>query len=337
LSDEPPFNRYKEHASGILLRLSQNLDRAQQTRNNRLAKIKIFQADIGLRWLTMQYRRFNAIMASSRDTRWDALRKFINHYSNIMELDTTPLPFFGESYYVSGSFTIYKKISLRLEKDYFELCVDHTDPPIFWPLIIHEIAHCWLSKNEYVDNICSQYSPHIHDITLDIASNRIEEALCDIIATRVMGPAYPMAFVNRLWALFQLESQIYPKNRFRIECMAKVLDIMDFREEARKLRSIGDEKFEYPYEEEEVSCTLNELCRVSQRFQVISTKIRRLFESPTKVFQLRNNEDYALAFYSFWLEINEAKTEDTELLITSISNKILNSLIRSTESNYPST
>ena len=226
---------------------------------------------------------------------------------------------------------------MRLNRDYYELCVDHTDPPVFWPLTIHEIAHCWLSKHEYVDDILSQHSSNIRDISLDTAASRIEESLCDVIATKLIGPAYPLAFINRLWAQLGLEIPDYPKNNFRIECMAKVLDLQDFNDESISLRNLSDAEFEYPYHDEEISCTLDDLCSVSQVLPSLSSEIvKKESQHPLSKIKLEKSEDLSSIFYASWLKIIRVDGAEADSTINSVSDILLDSLIGASESCHSS-
>lgn len=79
-----------------------------------------------------------------------------------------------------------------MEREYYVIAVDYSDPPLLWPLVFHEIGHCLLSVRDDVDRICEQSISWVRsDISLETIHRRLEEALCDVIATYLIGPAYP--------------------------------------------------------------------------------------------------------------------------------------------------
>jgi len=330
ISVESPFTRYKEHALEVINSLRQKLDRVQTSESKRLKEFYFYQIDTGIRWFLIQHRIFKTILESSSDKRWAALRNFVYFYSQQIGLKTSPLPFFGEEYYSSGSFPYYRTLALRLEKEYYVLCVDHTDPPVFWPLALHEIAHCWLSNRDDVDQICGRHLPDLRRIDKDTAENRVEEALCDVVATCLIGPAYPYAFVTKLWAQFPVEvSSNYPSYRYRVECMASILDRQGFCEEAADLRDIGEGKSEHGWREEEISWSLDDLQSVADEVPSPSaTEVKRLARGASTDLELSAPSDPASLFYAAWLSLDRADPKNTANTTDKMSQAIIRVLER---------
>jgi len=176
-----PFPSFKEHAFEVITWLRRNLDRAQMSKSESLRQSYFYQVDTGLRLLLFQYGIFKLVIGSSSDKRATALQNLVCYYSHLLGLKVVPLSFFGDSYYSSGSFPYYKHFSLRLKKEYYVLSVDHTDPPVFWPLALHELAHCWLSSRNDVDRVCHDHPSDLKGIDKDLVESRLEEAFCDVI------------------------------------------------------------------------------------------------------------------------------------------------------------
>jgi hypothetical protein len=245
--------------------------------------------------------------------------------SERLVFEAPPLPIFGESYYSSGSFSYYKEFRIPLKKEYYVLSVNQTDPPVFWPLALHEMAHCWLGRHEYVDHICGRNQPDLRNIGQNTAANRVEEALCDIIATHVIGPSYPYAYVSKLWVTFPLPVTCnYPSHRYRIECMARVLDRQGFYEDANDLRVVGDQKFESKWQEEEVSWSLGDLLEVANELPCPPLdRIKRLTSGTSILADMDSDDDFATVFYRAWLVINSADSEQIVATVDKASKAIL--------------
>jgi hypothetical protein len=215
--------------------------------------------DLGLEWLSIQYLKFGSVLQSTTDSRWRALHGMLQFYSTALGIVPTPLPILGEGYNSTGSFIYYRDRMRRVQNRHYVVSVDGTDKPLFWPLALHELAHVWLGERDEVDRICEN-SVEPGGLTSEEQTRRVEEALCDVLATRLIGPAYPYAFIEKLWARLEgTPGEGYPSNRFRIECMARALERQGFGNEATNLTSIGNEKFEDSWEDERIVWSIDRI------------------------------------------------------------------------------
>lgn len=213
--------------------------------------------DLGVEWLSIQYLKFGSVLQSVTDTRWRALYAMLHFYSQAIGITPTPLPILGEGYNSTGSFIYYRDRMRRVQNRHYVISVDGTDKPLFWPLALHELAHVWLGERDEVDRICeSNLEPGI--LTSEEQTRRVEEALCDVLATRMMGPAYSYAFIEKLWAKMEAApGEGYPSNSFRIECVARALDRQGFGSESADLRAIAGAKFEDAWEDELIAWSID--------------------------------------------------------------------------------
>lgn len=282
---------------------------------------------------TLHYGRFQYILKSSHDPRWNALRNLVDFYSQKLGLSFSPLPFFDDQYYSAGSFTYYKWLR-DLEKEYYILAVDHTDATLFWVLTIHELAHCWLSNNDQVGQISTRHLFNVRELDMETAEGRLEEALCDIIATRLVGPAYPYAFVNKLIGQFPLlrPSRHYPTFSFRIECMARALVAQGFNEDAADIRDLAEQHKLGAWEDEEISSTIDDLQEaVTGIMPVTANKIETAAYAAAANLAKNPPTDIPALFYSAWIATDKATNSmDFASTVKSVSGIILDVLERTT-------
>ncbi len=311
-------------------RLRSFLNRAATSVSQQVKQSYLFQVEVGITSLTHQLCLLKLVQNSSNDTRWLAFTNFVSFYSNQLNLNPVPLPLFGESYFSTGSFTFYE--TLRLSKQYFVLSVSYGDPALFWPLAAHELAHCWLSSRDTVDRISANL-PWSSNLRPEVISNRVEEALCDSIATRIMGPSYPFSFINKFWTRFPIQgmtSAIYPTDRYRLECMARVLDESGFFDEAADVRDVSDSAFVEGWQEEEISWSLDSISE--QARQVTFPNPRAIRTVPRQGFSslgMTNLSEANAIFYSSWASIDNDARQITDQQITELSRKLVSALERS--------
>jgi len=115
--------------------------------------------------------------------------------------------------------------------------------------------------------------------------------------------------------------------------MAKVLDLHNFDDESILLRKLSDAEFEYPYDDEEISCTLDDLCSVSQALPSLSPEIvKKESQHPLRKIKLEKSEDLSSIFYTSWLKIIGTDVAETDSAINTVSDILLDSLIGASES-----
>jgi len=301
------------------------LERIETSKSPSVRRSYLWLCDTALQWLLLQYSLFRIAEASVSDRRWTALNHFVSFYTKKLSLGVAPLPLFGYSYFSSGSFSYYKRLSFRLEKEYYVVSVDKSDPPLFWSLAVHEFFHCWLGMREDIDRICSSQSIGTGRIDRTITERRVEEALCDALATRIIGPAYPHSYLHKLWAQFPVSVDVtYPTHRFRIECMAKVLDGLKLFESAKNVRDIGDAKFSDSWQDEEISWAMNEIVAVASKLpRFVKEDVESEAKKEIKSLDVSPPKDLPTLLLACWMFIESPGHEGAPSAVSRASDVIL--------------
>jgi hypothetical protein len=319
---------FLDHSYDVIEKIRTYLSRAHSTRLDVVRANSLWLCDIAFKWLLIQHGRFKIARRQLNDERWVALNKFVATYASELKLESIPLPLLGDSYFSTGSFQYYRKLAMRLEKEFYLISVDASDPPLFWPLMIHELSHCWLGSSDVIASIQETHSNEINLTNQEMAESRLEEALCDALATRLIGPAYPLSYINKLWAQFPREvSPWYPTNEFRLECMAIMLSELRLHNLANDIRDIANGKFAGKWDDEEIACSINDLINVAREMSkglspevyAIATKSEKILESPTTL-------DMPTLFFSCWNALNLAQPNQISSTLDKTSVSIINAL-----------
>ena len=205
----------------MLKNVADYLDRVERSLNPQDKMINLWLSQTSLDWLLVQYGYFKIAFHDCKSSNWKALQGLIDVCSKILDIRVPVLGAFYNTYGATGSFVLNKMVGRPVGSDYFLVLVDELDSPLYWLLVLHELAHCWLSSRSTVEEIRSQINT---DLEPEFEERRVEESLCDAIATALVGPSYVYSFINRLWLSFAISpSQVYPKNSFRLELMMRIL------------------------------------------------------------------------------------------------------------------
>jgi len=156
---------------------------------------------------------------------------------------------FYNTYGSTGTFILNRRMGRPSGDDYFMVLADELDSPIYWPLVVHELSHCWLSSQNVIEEISSQ----IHsELEPKFVERRVEEALCDAVAVSLMGTSYVFSYVNRLWSSFAIPNSLeYPSNSFRLELMIRILKQTD-HDEVSNLETLIEETATTDWEDEAI-------------------------------------------------------------------------------------
>jgi len=262
------FQPFKEHTEDVVRRVIWYLDMYDKTRRPVLKDLCLFLANGCLNLFLFQYHLFKSAERDSSSDMWSALKHFAYYLSDKLELVKKPLPVLGATYYSSGS-PSYREYGLIL-RPYYVIVADSLDSPLFWPLIAHELAHCKLSETEHIKRLLEIATRLNLNLTREI-ERRIEEALCDLIATRLMGPAFVYAYCLKLYPTFYGDSvpEEYPLDQFRLECMCSVLDSAGLTEVANEVRIMRDTKFIRNWTEEKLTPLKEDLIKLSADFDTL--------------------------------------------------------------------
>jgi len=328
-----PLAIFREHTKDIVDHLNILFTFTEVARSRRIREGYLYIIDTILWYYLTQYQFFQLSLSSMKEEKsWKALRNLLSYFADQLNLKVPPMPILGNEYYSTGSFIYFRDLSSlapRLKKEYYFVAVDSLDLPVFWPLVAHEVAHCWLSETRYVDEIRTlERAQEIKRETGIPLEKRVEEVLCDIVATNLLGPAYPWAYITRLWLhLDGRVSQSYPSHSFRIECMCSQLEYMEMYRVAEKIRGLRDERVKDSWQKEEISSLKDDLVGLSEKFPNIVNRdhyirslsmVEQVFTSPP--------EDPALLFLTCWNHIqfsNHVHLEETLPRYTYVILKVL--------------
>lgn len=224
---------------------------------------------------------------------------------------------------------------MRLEREYYVLSIDKSDPPFFWPIVLHELSHCWLSSRDDVDRICGRHLSDLRRIDREIAERRVEESLCDALATHLIGPSYPYAYLNKLWARFPVHVSItYPSHKFRVECMATVLDRMDCFQAGADLRNVSDGVFNGSWDDEEISWALDEIVDVTSELPLLVGEdvVQRASRS-LSMLDISPPDDLPTLFLACWMLIDSSDLGSIYHTVDNASRSVLTVLGRTKPTN----
>jgi len=328
-----PLNIFREHTKDIIEYVNILFRFAEVAKSRRIKEGYLYIIDIILGYYLTQYQFFQLSLSSMKEKKfWNALGNLLRYLADQLNLKATPMPILGNEYYSTGSFTYFRDLSSfapRLKTEYYFIAVDSLDLPLFWPLVAHEEAHCWLSETRYVDEACAlEVAQEIKRETGAPLEKKIEEVLCDLVATKLLGSAYPWAYITRLWLhLNGKASDAYPSHSFRIECMCSQLENMEMYPAAEKIRALRDERVKDGWQREVISPLKDYLVGLSDEFPSIADRehyvkslsmIEQVFTSPP--------EDPVLLFLTCWNHLqlsNLINLEEALQKYTSVILKVL--------------
>jgi hypothetical protein len=328
LSVQESLTPFIDHGYDVISKIRVYLTIARSTTLEPVKTANLWLCDTALHWLSLQYSIFKIAESGTHDERWAALNSFVANYASELKLQAIPLPLLGNAYFSTGSFQYYRRLALRLEREYYVVSVDASDPPVFWPLLLHEVSHCWLGSRNYVDVICGTHSDDVGRMEREVVERRVEEALCDALATRIIGPAYPFSYFNKLWAQFPTKAaQEYPSHRFRVECMARVLDDLQFYQMAEETRSLGNERFADNWQDEDISWSINDLISVTRELpELVSPELYSMVEESSRTLESSPPKDLPTLFLSCWMWVDTAELNRIPSTLDKTSTIILRTL-----------
>lgn len=300
--DNPlPFASFSGSISEILERLKGNLERERIARSTQLKHDLLILTEIRMRLLLYHSGLYRLARDCTSDSRWPPLYGLMSRGASEMGVSPVPIPILSESYESTGLFAHYDE-DFRRGKDYYFVKVDASDPPIFWPLVFHELAHCRLSKTDYPDTIYENHQADIANLDPRNASYRIEEALCDVISTRLAGPAFCYSYLHKFWTLSSLgEDEVHPSHPFRLECMSRTLKDLKLFETAALLEEVLDNRFTDPWRNEPIASAIGEIMDVGKELFPRDLSLMSQSANASSAAEIRNvKTDVATLFLAAW-------------------------------------
>jgi len=327
--DIPNFlELFRDHTEDLVNHLYVFLKRAEAAKSQILRENYLYQVDELLNYYSTQYHLFRLAKVQEEGETWNALHTLVRYLSDKLKFNVSPIPLLSDSYYSTGSFSYYKEFSLRLKKEYYFVAVDILDSPLLWPLIAHELAHCWLNQSEYLREIYA--SPEVIETKAKSKiplEKRIEETLCDLVATRLFGPSYLQSYTLKLWLHFPVSiPEDYPQHSFRLECMFDTLVRLDLTEATENLKRLR-ERFCVSWQKEEISPLKEQILEISENFPTIVT--RKMYEesllSKEKLY-ISPPKNPVLLFLVCWNKIFEQSPLYLTKMLRELSSIILKAL-----------
>ncbi|MDH5779746.1 MAG: hypothetical protein OEZ29_04035 [Candidatus Bathyarchaeota archaeon] len=218
--DQYPMTLFKDHVKEIKREVETRLSDSASTTDPILRKQYYLFSWLSIWLLSDQLEKFTLVEASTNDPMWSHLNIVIDDLVHRLGLSSKPLPFFGSSFYCTGSFA-YTERGIPVSP-FYQVSTESQESILFWPLLAHEIAHLKLHETDEVQNLRRELSRH--NLRSEKYRERLDEALCDIIATVLYGPAYIAAFGTKFWQILdEYHDESYPSNQFRLFVMFKTI------------------------------------------------------------------------------------------------------------------
>jgi hypothetical protein len=221
--DRYPMSLYKCHVDEIRDDVLARLSDSASTTDPILKEQYYLFSWLAVYLLNDQVEKFALVGVSERDSSWNHLNLVIDDLVNRLRLSSRPLPFLGASFYCTGSF-VYAQQGIPVPvSPFYQVSAESHDSTLFWPLLAHEIAHLKLSESSEMAEIRRELTRQ--NLRDEKYSERLDEALCDVIATLLYGPAYAASFGTKFWQLpDERTDDGYPSNQYRLFVMMKVLE-----------------------------------------------------------------------------------------------------------------
>ena len=211
---------FANHVEEVIQHTYSKLEDAEASQDIDLRKELCILSWLYIDLLDNQIETFRLAERSMGDDRLPILKYVVFDANKRLNISSKPIPFFGDSFYCTGSF-LYRRYQLELTPLY-QIAVNVTDPVIFWVLVAHEVGHCKLSEMGIPENLKRRLIEHGFGSEKYI--RRLNEILSDSLAVRIYGPAYFASFVNRFLLISDLLTvDYYPRFHFRLLLMSKIL------------------------------------------------------------------------------------------------------------------
>jgi hypothetical protein len=298
--DQFPMSLFKNHVEEIKREVVTRLMDLASTTDPVLKKQYFLFSWLSVWLLSDQAEKFTLVQASTSNALWDDLNMVIDDLVNRLGLSSKPLPFFGSSFYCTGSFA-YTERGIPVSP-FYQVSTESYESILFWPLLAHEIAHLKLNETEEVNSLRRELTRR--NLRDEKYRERLDESLCDIIATRLYGPSYITSFGTKFWqVLDSYHDESYPSNQFRLFTMFKVTEEMNLGPLLSSIRNTFqvDERLA---KREEISFLIHEMIELGKRLvrspaDINDAKLLDFCNNPSTID--RGRLDYL--FNTLWLMI----------------------------------
>lgn len=165
--------------------------------------------------LNHQIETFQVGAAGRSQPRYVPTEFVLRAYSKRAGLAVPPILSLGGSYYSTGSFGYQARERRRL-RPFYQISSDCSDSLLLLPALAHEVFHCGLNETGFAELRSVLVERGLQE---EQHAERLEEALCDALATRIAGPAFMFAFMSKYWQLPPEVVEMHPRDSFRVRVM----------------------------------------------------------------------------------------------------------------------
>lgn len=216
-----PMSLFKNHVTEIKREVTTRLTDSTSVTDPVLRKQYYLFSWLSVWLLSDQMEKFTLVEASTDNPLWKHLNLVIDDLANRLGLSSKPLPFFGSSFYCTGSFA-YTERGIPASP-FYQVSTESHESILFWPLLAHEIAHLKLKETEDASNLRRELTKR--RLNKEKFSERLDEAVCDVVAAFLCGPAYIASFGTKFWQILdEYRDESYPSSPFRLHVMFKAME-----------------------------------------------------------------------------------------------------------------
>ena len=257
-----PMRLFKEHVEEVRKEVIGRLLDSEAT-TDPILKIQYYLFSwLAVYLLNDQVEKFALVKTSANNSMWKQLNTVIDDLVNRLGLSSRPLPFFGGSFYCTGSFT-YTERGIQLSP-FYQVSAESHESILFWPLLAHEIAHLRLNETDMVNDLRSELTRQ--NLRNEKYRRRLDEALCDIMATLLYGPAYIASFGTKFWQILdELSDESYPSNQFRLFAMFTTMERNDVGQSICSILRDNFQISERQAKKEKISFMMDEMIELGDK------------------------------------------------------------------------
>jgi len=143
-----PMSLFKKHVEEIKREVETRLLDSTSATDPILRRQYYLFSWLSVWLLSDQVEKFALVEASTSSPMWSHLNIVIDDLVTRLGLSSKPLPFFGSSFYCTGSFA-YTERGIPVSP-FYQVSTESHESSLFWPLLAHEIAHLKLNETDDV-------------------------------------------------------------------------------------------------------------------------------------------------------------------------------------------
>ena len=279
---------------------------------------------------------FKLFEQSVNDERWKSATNMVLECSKFIGVCPTPSVILsGNSYFSSQGPPDIRTGKENSIPKYNVVSVDQLHSPILWPNLIHELCHFIIWDGKMPEEIF--YSIDNDELEIVSTQNKIGEAICDCVATLIIGPSYPFSYLAQYFqTLSNTASMSHPSDSLRLKLMSDILVNSKMPQESKEIEEILINKLGKAWQQDELFPAFDRIIKESTRLIRIP-KYRNFRRGLTlDDFKKDTPSDVYSLFNEGWNIIRSSPQQDKRTY-REVSDLILKRLKRGSISMYPST